>query len=155
MTNEIKTQERIWAGNWLVIDGETDWSIGEWRDEKWTTVEVVEYIRADLHLSLVAAAYEDMTKRHEVEAKFQADIGNTDRYLIYKQISKYTRTLTPADAQAALEARDKQIREKAMREVLTIAGQAVKDAHTDEAQTYCNAVYDAIRALIEKEKTNE
>ena len=102
MTNDTKAPERIWAGNWLGDCGETDWDIGEWRDEKWPTVEVVGYIRHDLHLSLVAAAYEDMAKRHAVEAKFHADIGNTDRYLIYKQISKYTRSLTPDDARAAL-----------------------------------------------------
>ena len=145
MTNEIKTQERIWAGNWLVIDGETDWSIGEWRDEKWTTVEVVEYIRADLHLSLVAAAYEDMTKRHEVEAKFQADIGNTDRYLIYKQISKYTRTLTPADAEAALEARDKRIRKEAYTQGVKEAARLFRE-HGDT---------DVVLALIEKDKTDD
>ena len=145
MTNDTKAPERIWAGNWLVIDGETDWSIGEWRDEKWTTVEVVEYIRADLHLSLVAAAYEDMTKRHEVEAKFQADIGNTDRYLIYKQISKYTRTLTPADAEAALEARDKRIRKEAYTQGVKEAARLFRE-HGDT---------DVVLALIEKDKTDD
>ena len=156
MTNDTKAPERIWLTGFHKDQYGARLGRGSVSDlDHSPNPDYPEYIRHDLHLSLVAAAYEDMAKRHEVEAKFHADIGNTDRYLIYKQICKYSRTLTPDDAQAALEARDKQIREKAMREVLTIAGQAVKDAHTDEAQTYCNAVYDAIRALIEKEQTDE
>ena len=40
--------ETIWVGNWLSDLGEiAAWDIGEWRDEPWPTVDVVEYVRAD------------------------------------------------------------------------------------------------------------
>ena len=106
MTNDTKAPERIWLTGFHKDQYGARLGRGSVSDlDHSPNPDYPEYIRHDLHLSLVAAAYEDMAKRHEVEAKFQADSGNTDRYLIYKQISKYTRTLTPADAQAALEAR--------------------------------------------------
>ena len=99
MTNDTKAPARLWASYIRTQDGR--W-IGKHAAQDAPYKGATAYIRHDLHLSLVAAAYEDMAKRHEVEAKFQADSGNTDRYLIYKQISKYTRSLTPDDARAAL-----------------------------------------------------
>ena len=100
MTNDTKAPNRIYlAGDVQARDGMFPRCF---ENPKYASEPSIEYIRHDLHLVLVAAAYEDMAKRHEVEAKLHADIGNTDRYLIYKQISKYTRSLTPDDARAAL-----------------------------------------------------
>jgi len=56
----------------------------------------VEYIRHDLHLAAVAEAYEDCWDQGKQAGRFAPDV--------------------PSDAQAALEARDKKIREEAMRE---------------------------------------
>ena len=142
MTNDTKAPERIWASYIRTQDGM--W-IGKHAAQDAPYKGATGYIRHDLHLSLVAAAYEDMAKRHEVEAKFQADIGNTDRYLIYKQISKYTRTLTPADAEAALEARDKRIRKEAYTQGVKEAARLFRE-HGDT---------DVVLALIEKDKTDD
>ena len=149
MTNEIKTPERIWAGNWLVIDGETDWGIGEWRDEKWPTVEVVEYIPRDLHLSLVAVAYEDAGGKC---VDYYRDVSSAETGPIMAEldmqsdyIERRILSLTPADAQVALEAREKQIRDKALGEAAEIV----------RCSDWKYGAYDDIRALIEKEKTDE
>ena len=53
--NDTKAPERIWA--WETLNCNGQWTIAEG--------EGVEYIRHDLHLSLLVAAYEDMAKRHE------------------------------------------------------------------------------------------
>lgn len=42
------------------------------------------------------------------------------------------------------------IRNAALREALHIAGQGVKDAHTNESQTHCNRVYDRIASMIDQ-----
>lgn len=42
--------ERIWVGNWLSDVGEIQsWDIGEWRNEPWPTVPVVEYVSRAFH----------------------------------------------------------------------------------------------------------
>jgi len=146
MTNDTKAPERIWLTGFHKDQYGARLGRGSVSDlDHSPNPDYPEYIRHDLHLSLVAAAYEDMAKRHEVEAKFQADIGNTDRYLIYKQISKYTRTLTPADAEAALEARDKRIRKEAYTQGVKEAARLFRE-HGDT---------DVVLALIEKDKTDD
>jgi hypothetical protein len=52
---------------------------------------------------------------------------------------------------AALAAMIAEARDNALREVLEIAGRAVKAAHTDEMQEMANKTYDAIEALNAKE----
>jgi len=57
--------KRIWAGNWLADVGETSiWDMGEWRDVPWPTVDVVEYIRADLVEAAIKRALEGASRYH-------------------------------------------------------------------------------------------
>ena len=149
MTNDTKAPERIWAGNWLADCGETDWGIGEWRDEKWPTVEVVGYIRHDLHLSLVAEAYEDAGGKC---VDYYRDVSSNETGPIMAEldmqsdyIERRILSLTPTDAQVALDARDKQIKEEALREALKIIH--------DEG--WIGDTHNRIVALIEKEQTDE
>jgi len=102
-------------------------------------------------LEAVAAAYEDAATRINEVSHMAAASGNFTQASALANEAENIRAITPADAQAALAARDDRVREDALWEALGIAGRAVKDAHTDEAQTYCNAVYDAILALVRQD----
>ena len=139
MTNDTKAPERIWASYIRTQDGM--W-IGKHAAQDAPYKGATGYIRHDLHLSLVAAAYEDMAKRHEVEAKFHADIGNTDRHLIYKQISKYTRTLTPDDAEAALE----KVKREAEQRGYANAMEAERKLHEDRIEGLEKKLEKAVKA---------
>ena len=173
MTNDTKAPERIWAGNWLADCGETDWDIGEWRDEKWPTVEVVGYIRHDLHMSIVAAAYDDAASRVNQLSHKATYAGNFTQASSLANEAEDIREAAPTDAQAALEARDRRIRE----EIASVAdqlgwhcigcGHICGDPEKDlrilkkaGALACCperemEPLSKAILALIEKEQTDE
>jgi len=77
----------------------------------------VEYIRHDLHLAAVAEAYEaaiDLCENATPSPEWGDDTKST--YLFAGQdLARSIRKATPADALAAREARDKKIREEALR----------------------------------------
>ena len=105
-------------------------------------------IRHDLHLSLVAA---------ENQACFEACVGGYledepdtpedmgyNRALCHCLRAIHERTL--ADAQAALKARDKRVREEALREAAALASATSHDG---------DYVAEQILALTEREQTDE
>jgi len=168
MTNDTKVPDRIWAWPWNGCTSRGQWSgsdsVGEVHGSD-------EYIRHDLHLALVAAAYEDaarkafdrlfdeMCKAQGIQVSF---VENT-----CEKVVKEVRALTPDDAQAARDARDRQVRKDALREA---AAKAERIADMSFSPNTCattgveysagwqdgaEAVEKAILALIEKDKTDE
>ena len=142
----------------------------EWSD---VTREYVEYLEGvEGHAqALVAAAYEDaarkafdrlfdeMCKAQGIQVSF---VENT-----CEKVVKEVRAGTPADAQAARDARDRQVRKDALREA---AAKAERIADMSFSPNTCattgveysagwqdgaEAVEKAILALIEKDKTDE
>jgi hypothetical protein len=78
--------ERIWVDNWLADVGErATWDMGEWRNEPWPTVDVVEYVRADrieeLEAKMAKAAkWFDEIRRHC--ANFGRGVPSIDERII-------------------------------------------------------------------------
>jgi len=143
MTNNTKAPERIVTskcGKTIVHDGMKRFE-GD-----------IEWVPYDLHLSLVAA---------ENQACFDACVGEyledepeTEEDKAYdRAVAGCLRAIhkrTSTDAQAARDARDKRIREEALREAANVAHDAVLDNGDDQVQ-----VRFAVLALIEKEQTDE
>jgi len=101
-----------------------------------------EYIRHDLHLALVAEAYEACAQKVLTEQawKFYS-------YAERERLAERVRRGTPADAQTAREARDKRVKKEGLREAAVICNQSYGGSIGD--------VHKAILALIEKDKTDE
>jgi hypothetical protein len=100
MTSEAP--ERIWAQD--ADPKECDYIGGGWWDDALDGTQcphTIEYIRADHALALVAEAYEGAAEIYEVT---------------FDSLARLIRALTPADALAAREARDRKVREEALRE---------------------------------------
>jgi len=125
MTNDTKAPERIVTskcGKTIIDEGMKRFE-GD-----------IEWIPHDLHLSLVAAALWRAEELANIHSDWASD-----------EIMHY-RTETRTDAQAALEDRDRWIREE------TLMGAA---AYVRAAFVGCDRVADAIETLIEKEQTDE
>jgi len=101
-----------------------------------------EYIRADHALALVAEAY-------GAAAEFAADTADQEQaedgvvWADLGQVVDAIESRTPADALAAREARDKRIREEALREAEKTARDYGKESYA------AKMIGDAILALIE------
>jgi len=148
MTNDTKVPDRIWAWPWNGCTSRGQWSgsdsVGEVHGSD-------EYIRHDLHLALVAAAYEDaarkafdrlfdeMCKAQGIQVSF---VENT-----CEKVVKEVRAGTPADAQAARDARDNRVREGALREAFTKIDEEKPQSYTGMKRV--------LWTLIEKEQTDE
>jgi len=89
----------------------------------------------------VASAYEDAA---ETGSRMWRNQVTSER------IWESLRLRADTDAQAARDARDKRIREEALREAANVAHDAVLDNGDDQVQ-----VRFAVLALIEKEQTDE
>ena len=131
MTNDTKAPARLWASYIRTQDGR--W-IGKHAAQDAPYKGATQYIRHDLHLSLVAAALWRAEELANIHSDWASD-----------EIMHY-RTETRTDAQAALEDRDRWIREE------TLMGAA---AYVRAAFVGCDRVADAIETLIEKEQTDE
>jgi len=128
----------------------------------------IEWVPYDHALSLVAAAYEkaakmDAEKRERVTdaghkrfRKHQHSGGARGQIItewdgpeshIIEAYAEHIRSLTPADAQAALEARDKRVREEALEE-------AINKVNQEKPQSY-TGMQRVLKTLIEKEQTDE
>ena len=116
MTNDTKAPERIWASYIRTQDGM--W-IGKHAAQDAPYKGATGYIRHDLHLSLVATAYKDAGDVCTSTIKDYDVMDATGTKYLPVATQKAAkgmvaiarediRSLTPADAQAALEARDKQ-----------------------------------------------
>ena len=154
MTNEIKTPGRIY-----LLEEEID----EFRDTYPVDGSIC-FMLYDLHRSLVAAAYEDAAKEAQETCK-HPNVSSQPTVFVSRILAR-----TPSDAQAALEARDQQIREKAMGEAIAAAERVSRRgkhgcegapwAGWSEAEykKYKWAALDVkheIEKLIEKEQTDE
>jgi len=115
-----------------------------------------EYIRADHALALVAEAYE-AAKKSAFRACRSEKAGYRDENERIAQrienelrleVSKAIRALTPADALAAREARDRKVREEALREAAAIIG-AYDENRTCSECCDVTAINEAVTALIE------
>ena len=110
----------------------------------------VEYTRSDLCLEMVAAAYEDAAE--------YAETCQSDEPWLHVNPRKI-RAITPADAQAALAARDGRIREAALREAYvnlkTYRPHEVDGPEHDVGYTagYVAAM-NRVEALISKDKAD-
>jgi len=101
------------------------------------------FIRHDLHLALVAGVYEDAAAECVFYAKGLVDDNGS--YWMRTTLPDQIRALTPTDAQDALKARDKRVREEALRDALQICFEADR---LDDAERQ-------ILALLKEEQTDE
>jgi len=152
MTNDTKAPERIWLTGFHKDQYGARLGRGTISDlDHSPNPDYPEYIRHDLHLSFVAAAYEDaiakIAARLRVHAETYLETGDKRAALYWHHAADIAKTATHsrADAKAALEARDKQIRDKALKEVANYFATVEVDRRT----------VDTILALIEKDKTDE
>jgi len=146
MTSE--KPERIWAGQ-IADQTVIGYATRVWGDDPrvGTDEPATKYIRHNLHLAAVAEAY-------EVAAETAKGEGEGEFFNPVRAI----RDLTPADAIAAREARDRQVREEALREAAAKA-EWVSDAGVDDPVGHYRDGYadgagmaeQAILALIEGE----
>jgi len=144
MTNDTKAPARLWASYIRTQDGR--W-IGKHAAQDAPYRGATGYIRHDLHLSLLGAAYEDAAstaRQHNLGRDYEMSQRQLDAIL----------SRTPADAQAALNARDKRIRKEALREAAKAIGHDA-GSRNDIYQKSRRDARDAILALIEKEQTDE
>jgi len=161
MTNDnTKAPERIW------IEGAVKNKAWEDTEAKFLSPHGP-YIRHDLHLAAVAEAYEDAADKVHEECWTDGDQDNVTAEVLAEQAttSLAVRTInasTPDDAIAAREARDKRIREEALREAAEEAGRIAERYLPTATSDYSAGFSDgadmaesAILALIEKDKTDE
>ena len=138
MTSE--KPERIWAGQ-IADQMAIGYATRVWGDDPrvGTDEPATEYIRHDLHLAAVAEAY-------EVAAETAKGEGEGEFFNPVRAI----RDLTPADAIAAREARDRQVRNEALREAAKEA--AARDwGESDPRDRLARQIAKDILALIEGE----
>ena len=131
MTNDTKAPELIVTskcGKTIVHDGMKRFE-GD-----------IEWIPHDLHLSLVAAAYEDA-----FNALFVVPAASQEQEHMAQRCQASIRSRTPADAQAALEAHANQIRKEAYTQGVKEAARFFRE-HGDT---------DVVHALIQKDKTDD
>jgi len=141
MTNETKAPERIFM--------DPDIKFPECEKQYGCDVE---YIQNDLHLSLVAAAYDNAASRVNQLSHTATATGNFTQASALANEAENIRDSTPADAQAALEARDKRVREEALREAIAVCEPGGLTHHGPDDYRICQSL---ILALIEKDKSNE
>ena len=147
MTNDTKAPARLWA----VFEPHHSGKGPPYVHASASPTKGVPYIPENHALSLVAAAYEDA-------AQVGADIAERQRPdgMPYEASMAYhtgtmdavdaIRSCTPADAQAALEARDKRIREEALWEAANIAKEIA-----DQYVGYMSRIEKATLAQIDAE----
>lgn len=153
--------ERIWAciePDWA--DGDGNPLVGGNFEDYDITGKGVEYIRADLSNAFVAAAYEAAAiacDDYPRAAPEEAEWTRYDEQIEYSQL--VIRTLTPTDAQAALDAMLDAAREEGRREALTEAAYIACNAclvppdggnPTEDERLVCDEAYRRILALRDK-----
>lgn len=117
----------------------------KWEEGRWTPYDTsgshrgssgkVKYTRTDLSNELIAAALGCVDDR----------INNTDYGMNYHApLTQCIRAFTPDDARAALEARDKRVREAALREVAAICAAWKNCGHDFDVES-------EVLSLIEKD----
>lgn len=109
--------ERIW-----VNQKNLPW-VDPWPEQQITDTDV-EYIRLDVAQAMVAAAYEAAAKYASGYAQ-----GFADPWVVkhFGLVSGDIRALTPADAQAALDRRDRKMRAEGMREAADVCTRLALD----------------------------
>jgi len=157
MTNDTKAPARLWASYIRTQDGR--W-IGKHAAQDAPYKGATQYTRHDLHLSLVAAAYEDAADKVHEECWTDGYQDNVTSELLAEQATtslaiRAIRSNTPTETQAALDARDKRIREEALREAAEKVDSLRSDAPTSPAMQHGDRCSKAILTLIEKDKTDE
>ena len=141
MTNHTKAPARIW----IAINHAQN-IVGPFPEDD---ERATQYIRHDLHLAAVAGAYKVAAARAQ-----SVDHHGWTR----SELAEMIRSRAPADAIAAREARDRQVREEALREAAAKA-EWVSDAGVDDPVGHYRDGYadgagmaeQAILALIEGE----
>lgn len=159
MTNDTKAPERISTRHYANgIINASDSAKG-FRLLPSNHVTEHEYIRHDLHVDLVAAAYGDVSAW--LEKLYAASLDGDEATMIVGQAllsaADLTRALTPEDAQAALDRMLKEEREKALREAAYVALNACLvppdgGAPSQEEADVCEEAYRRICALIDQMK---
>lgn len=120
----MNAPEKIWVWGyapggvhgWIDADGEPP------------RTKEVGYTRTDLAQAMVAAAY-DVAGDAAADAYDAMDVPSGS------DVSGFVRSLTPADARAALDARDKRVREDALREAAAICV-AARDKRNKQRNDY-------------------
>jgi hypothetical protein len=129
------------------IDAETDEPITRDDERDLTVFNAPDLTLADAYREGLAAAYDNAASRVNQLSHTATATGNFRQASALANEAENIRDSTPSDAQAALQARDKRVREETLRE-----------AHDKIASMWASSTrehMDAILALIEKDKTDE